>query len=273
MVNKRVVDEGVVNEGVVNEIFQRADALITRGLQAIKSGDADNVDLRRVLEITKTIVVKVKASQTAAAARIAAAENHGDGGAGLLSRSAGLSQRNARGQIKTAEAIKTMPTVRDAVENGKVTFANAKHLTDAGGKTSPRAVQSDTELLRMAETLPPEQFGRQARKWAARHQQDNGEAAYQRLRARRALRIWNSDDGMVHIKGEFDPVTGERIRNRLTKHAARLHKHDKQNTHTGGSHTGGSHTGGSRIRHSNTRGPRAGNPRARKPSCRGFPCR
>ena len=47
-------------------------------------------------------------------------------------------------------------------------------------------------------------------------------------RARRAVRVWNGDDGMVHLYGQFDPVTGRRIRNRLNKEAHRLHDGDKK---------------------------------------------
>ena len=54
-----------------------------------------------------------------------------------------------------------------------------------------------------------------------------GEAEYRRLRARRAVRIWNGDDGMVHLYGQFDPVTGRRIRNRL-RDAHRLLDADKK---------------------------------------------
>ena len=235
---------------MVDELIRQAEYIVTTALTTVNTLKAaaalktaeqravDIADLRRALLSTKALSVKLEAFQAETAAAVAAVERHGDGGAGLLSRSVGRSQRDARGQIKTAEAIKEMPAVLEAVQNGKITFANAKHLTAVGGNTSPQAVQTDTELLRMAEALPPGQFGRQARKWAAQHRQDNGEAAYQRLRARRSLRIWNADDGMVHIKGEFDPATGERIRNRLTKHAARLRKHDKQNTPTGQSGVG-----------------------------------
>ena len=39
--------------------------------------------------------------------------------------------------------------------------------------------------------------------------------------------MWDGDDGMVHLRGEFDPVTGKRIANRLRAEAAHLHDSDK----------------------------------------------
>ncbi len=48
------------------------------------------------------------------------------------------------------------------------------------------------------------------------------------------MRFWDGDDGMTHLKGEFDPVTGERIRNRLEAEARRLCKADKKLARAGG---------------------------------------
>ena len=121
-----------------------------------------------------------------------------------------------------------MPAVRDAVEDGRVSVANAGRLADALGKTSAAEVESDGELLAKAESLPPEQFAKEAKRWTAERQADDGEAEYRRLRARRAVRMWNGDDGMVHLYGQFDPVTGRRIRNRLNRDAHRLLDADKR---------------------------------------------
>ena len=77
--------------------------------------------------------------------------------------------------------------------------------------------------------MRPEQFAREARRWTAEHQADGGESEYRRLRARRCVRVWNDgDDGMVHLRGEFDPVTGKRIANRLREAARGLYDTDKQ---------------------------------------------
>ena len=84
----------------------------------------------------------------------------------------------------------------------------------------------------MAESLPPEQFAKEAKRWTAERQADDGESEFRRLRARRAVRVWDGDDGMVHLYGQFDPVTGRRIRNRLNRDAHRLF--DADNKHARG---------------------------------------
>ena len=121
--------------------------------------------------------------------------------------------------------------MREAVESGRVSQANAKRLADAVEKTSAADVESDRELLAKAESMRPEQFAREARRWTADHQADGGESEYRRQRARRCVRTWtDDDDGMVHLRGEFDPVTGKRIANRLREAARRLHDADKTQT-------------------------------------------
>ncbi|MXZ53823.1 MAG: DUF222 domain-containing protein, partial [Acidimicrobiaceae bacterium] len=117
--------------------------------------------------------------------------------------------------------------VREAVESGRVSQANARRLAEAVEKTSPDDVEFDRELLAKAESMRPEQFAQEARRWTADHQADGGAADYRRMQARRCVRTWDGDDGMVHLRGEFDPVTGKRIASRLRAEAAHLHDSDK----------------------------------------------
>ena len=145
-----------------------------------------------------------------------------------------MSRSDARSQVRTAAAVGAMPAVRDAVEEGRISAANAKRLADALDKTSAGEVESDGELLAKAESLPPDKFAKEAKRWTAERQADGGEAEFRRLRARRAVRIWDGNDGMVHLYGQFDPVTGRRIRSRLNKEAHRLLDADNKQTHGGG---------------------------------------
>ena len=197
-------------------------------LSAINEPSVSCDEAREVLAVCKSAAAALTAIQTSAAAVVAGVERHGDGGVQVLADAAGLSRRDAVGRVKTAQAVGAAPAVRDAVESGRVPQANAKRLAEAIEKTSAEAVESDTELLSKAASMRPEQFTREARKWAADRQGDGGEGDYRRLRARRRVRVWDSDDdGMVHIHGEFDPVAGHRIGNRLRAVAGRLHDLDK----------------------------------------------
>ncbi|MCY4663029.1 MAG: DUF222 domain-containing protein, partial [Acidimicrobiaceae bacterium] len=98
---------------------------------------------------------------------------------------------------------------------------------DAIEKTSAEAVESDAELLASAQSMRPEQFIREARRWTADRQADGGASDYRRLRAKRYVRIWDGEDGTVELHGQFDPVAGRRIGNRLEAEARRLYNTDK----------------------------------------------
>ena len=207
---------------------RRAQAAAKEMLTYVNDDSASCAEMREALAVCKAFMAAGSAFQAGAARIIARAERHGDGGAQVLADAAGLSRRDAHSQVKTAEAIGAVPAVRDAVEAGRVSQANAKRLADALDKTSAADVETDPELLAKAESMRPEQFAREARRWTADHQTDGGESEHRRQRARRCVRTWNDDDGMVHLRGEFDPVTGERIANRLRAEASRLHDIDKK---------------------------------------------
>ena len=211
---------------MMDEAIRRADEALTEMVELSRSGKTSCAELRRGLEASKALSAKLDAYQANSASVLAVRESHGDGGAGVLAQAAGLPRRAAAAQVKTAERLQSMPDVQQAVETGHVSFANAKALADAADKTSPDAIAEDSELLAKAASLAPEQFAREAGQWAAKRQHDGGEADFRRLRRRRRLSIWDGDDGMVHVRGELDPVTGTKLRNRLCKEVERLRRGD-----------------------------------------------
>ena len=201
---------------------ERADTAVSQMLKSATDGTAAAVDLQQALERSKSIASKLAAFQARAAATLAAQGGHGDGGAGVLRHATGVSRREAEGHTRAARVLDTMPAVQDALQAGKVSFANAAQLAHAAEKTAADAVQADASLLAKAKSMPDDLFAREARRWSASHQLDGGEADYAHKRKRRSLRIWDGDDGMTHVRGELDPATGERIRNRLEAEARRL---------------------------------------------------
>ncbi len=210
------------------EAARRAEAAAREMLALVNEGAASCAEMREMLPVAMATVAIVSAAQTSAAASIAGRERHGDGGAEVLASGAGLSRQEARSQVKTAEALRDTLRLREAVESGRVPVANAKRLAEAASKTSAADVDGDAELLAKAESMRPEQFTKEARRWAVERQGDGGEGEHARQRARRGVRMWNGDDGMVQLRGEFDAVTGRQIRNRLRVEAGRLLDTDKK---------------------------------------------
>jgi len=217
------------------EAARRAEAAAKEMLALVNAGSASCAEVREALAISRAFMAAGSAFQVGAAKVVASAERHGDGGTQVLADTAGLSRREARSQVKTARVIEAAPAVRDAVETGRVPQANIKRLAETIEKTSAADVESDSDLLDKAQSMRPDQFTREARRWAADRQDDGGEADYRRLRARRSVRIWDSDDGTVELHGTFDPVAGRRIGNRLEAEARRLYEIDKKQAVEAGS--------------------------------------
>ena len=195
-------------------------------IRLVNDAATSTADARAVLEESKAFGAQVAVLQADAAALVAARDRHGDGGVGVLARAAGLSRRDAASQVKTVETLQEMPAVRDALESGEISVANARVLAAACEKTSAEQVEQDGDLLAQAAVLSPEQFAREAGRWAARREVDDGEERYRRQRARRRLSFWDGDDGMVHLRGELDPVTGAKVRRRFSREAERLRRAD-----------------------------------------------
>ena len=218
---------------MVIELVERVEAAVSELLAELRRGRASSEELVAVLAATRPVRGKFDAVQALAASAVAASRGHGDGGTHVLAETTGASRQEAFGKISTAQAIAAAPAVRDAVESGRVAPANARRLAEAVKKTSAEDVERDPDLLSKAESLSPERFAKEARRWAADRRGDGGESEYRRQRARRSVRMWDGDDGMMHLRGQFDPVTGRRIANRLNREARRLRDAGKQESGTG----------------------------------------
>ena len=196
----------------------------------VSDADVPVGDVRLVMRECRALSARVTVLGADAASVVSAREGHRDGGVAALAHAGGLSRREAAGQVCTARGLRSMPDVLDAVEGGEISFANAGRLVDACQRTSSEEVAADTELLEMAVALPVEVFAKEAGRWAAaRQHDDDAERRYRRQRSRRRLSLWDSEDGMVHLRGELDPLTGARLRNRLFKEAERLRRTDLDN--------------------------------------------
>ena len=212
------------------ETAQRVRDQVREGLaeliRLVNDPSTPIADVRDVLSGSKALGAQVSVLQADAAVVVAARERHGDCGVGVLAQAAGLSRRDAAAQVQTARSLQSMPAVRDAVQTGQICVANAKTLARASAKTSAAQVDGDAELLGRAAEMSVEQFTREAGRWAVKRQDDGGEGEYRRQRAQRRLSIWDSDDGMVHLRGELDPVTGAKVRKRFLLEAERLRRLD-----------------------------------------------
>ncbi len=213
---------------MIIEIAERAEAAANELLAAVDAGAATCDELREVLRVTRSVAAAVTSVQTTAAELIARRERHGDGGAEVLASVAGLAQRDARDRVKVAQVMRKVPELHSAVQTGNVSQANARRLADVITQTSSDAVAADSDLLKDAQSMRPEQFGTAANRWIASQQADNGVSQHAQQRAKRYLKFYDTPEGMIALHGEFDKITGQRLHNRLRQTAARLLNADKQ---------------------------------------------
>ena len=102
------------------EAARRAEAAAKEMLALVTEGAVSCAEILEALAVSKAIAGVNSAFQVAGAAAVAGRERHGDGGAEVLAASAGLSRREAHSQVKTAEALRSMPEAFDAVAEGRV---------------------------------------------------------------------------------------------------------------------------------------------------------
>ena len=218
---------------MLTEAARRAESAAREVLTLVGAGSASCAEIREALPVLKSAAAAISAAQTDAAASVAARERHGDGGAEILADAAGLSRQQAKGQVKAAATLRKIPTLREAVESGRVPQANARQLATAADKAGAGAVAADPALLEAAETMRPEHFAAEARRWSVDRQGDDGAGEHARQRARRRLRVWDGDDGMMHLHADLDKVAGTRIANRLRRQARGLLDADKKTPSAG----------------------------------------
>ena len=199
-------------------------------MRQVGSGAAGADGARRILAKSKAFEARFAVLVADSASLVAEAERHGDNGTAVLAQAAGLTRREAAAQVKTVEQLSELPQARDALVSGELSLANARTLTRVAETVGAAAVESDKELLSKAGSLSPERFTQETKRWEAQRSTDGGEDRYRRQRARRLLRMWtNEADGMLHMRGEFDPVTGAKLQTKLFKEAERQRRCDLNN--------------------------------------------
>jgi len=175
-------------------------------------------------------VCRLRAALDAYEARaVAAVGALGDRGApaSTVLRSAGrLSQREADKRARRAETLTQLPEAAQALSEGRLNAEHIETLGRAVEATSAKAV-AGSGLIDKAARRPADLAARDAREWIRKEQTEvEVEAVQKKRRAARNLWIWENDDGMTVLHGEFDPVTGAELKLRLGAAANRLYHAD-----------------------------------------------
>ena len=145
-----------------------------------------------------------------------------------ISRATGRSNRQARRDAKTAQAVESLPAAGEALAKGEV---SAEHVAMLHPLLGVPGVEG---LLAKAATSSVDEFRETVQRFEldARGDEDMAD----RQRKRRMLRFFDADLGMVGLTGLLPPIEGARLRAELEAIADRVYraKHPERAEERGG---------------------------------------
>jgi len=122
--------------------------------------------------------------------------------------------------------VDAIPGLEDALDEGKVGGEHLDAVSNAAKGLDPElrplfdACAGD--LIGRSDNTPVDTFRKQVRRLAEKVKNDHGLATAQKQRAATSLSMWKSQDGMGHIRGDFDTELYEIIRNAIAREAAAM---------------------------------------------------
>ena len=138
-----------------------------------------------------------------------------------LSWRVGLDLGAARERVRVARALATLPRLAQALARGELSYAKVRALTRVA---TPETEERLLAVGRAGTAWHVEQI---VRSW--RRVDRIAETRETALRhARRAIRVYQDDDGMVVIRGRLEPEAGAALMQALTAARETLYRHRRQ---------------------------------------------
>jgi hypothetical protein len=126
-----------------------------------------------------------------------------------------------------------LPEFGSALASGSIVAGHVDVLADTVKKVSDgdrdRVLAEAESLLRSARRLTVDQFAKHVRSEVTRLSADRGLGVFERQRRATYLKVWNDVDGMIHLRGAFDPERGSVLLSRLEQRVeAMFHSGDRE---------------------------------------------
>ncbi len=171
-------------------------------------------------------LARLRAATDAREARLLAAvdalDDRGAPSSTVARNAARCSQREADRRARRSATLQQLPQLADALADGRLSIEHVDALGRAAEATSADAVAA-SGLVEQACRRPADLTAKDARDWSRRQQTQTAIEEQQRRRHRaRKVSLFENDDGMVVLHGEFDPVTGAEIRSAIDTETNRL---------------------------------------------------
>lgn len=133
---------------------------------------------------------------------------------------AGLSCREARSVVARSAVVDEAPVFGELLASGATTTAHLDAL-----KTGLRLTGADheaflshvPELAEAAQSMSIGEFSSLVRATVSDVVSDDGLSRFERQCRSTHLKIWDDAEGMVHLRGAFDPVSGAAIRGAIKR--------------------------------------------------------
>ena len=136
-----------------------------------------------------------------------------------MTQFAGLRGREASRVVQRSAMLESLPEFGSALAAGSIVAGHVDVVADSVKKVSDedrgRVLAQADGLLRSARRLSVDQFAKHMRSEVARLSADKGLGVFERQRRATYLKFWNDVDGMVHLRGAFDPERGSVLLSRL----------------------------------------------------------
>ena len=150
-----------------------------------------------------------------------------------MTQYAGLRSREASRVVQRSAMLESLPEFGSALASGSIVAGHVDVVADSLKKVSDedrgRVLAQADGLLRSARRLSVDQFAKHMRSEVARLSADRGLSVFERQRRATYLKFWNDVDGMVHLRGAFDPERGSVLLSRLEQRVeAMFHAGDRE---------------------------------------------
>lgn len=150
-----------------------------------------------------------------------------------VARFAGLRSRDAARVVQRSATLDCLPTFGDALRQGHIAAGHVDVVAEQLNKISPddraRVLAHADSLLRSAAHLSVDQYAKHVRAEVGRLSADHGVAVFERQRRATYLKFWSDADGMVNLRGAFDPERGSVLMSRLERRVeAMFHSGDRE---------------------------------------------
>src|SRR5262245_18039769 len=210
---------------MAQSLARQVDALV-RSARAFEAGTYSGEDCGALVTKFARAEKALAAARVRAAARAAECNEHRKEGfadpSEWLSRHAGTTARNARGQLDTMKRLELCPETRDAVTSGELSLGQADEIV----RTEEEVPGSERTLLQLAKKSGLSKLRDEAR--SVRMKAIPSEKLHERQRAARSVRHWRDELGMVAGTFRLTPDIGVPFVNRLDREAQRHRRAAKQ---------------------------------------------